>query len=266
MLVAAGSAAPSQLLVRNAANVRLTVSARGVATLSYTTRGVRRHAIAWGARDALAPRQTRPQVRFRVDYTGGWGAFGRPGLAGTRRVPSVPRAGASVARGRVHGARRIVLGGTAMAAAHFDEGQRGNVRAPPVALDRKTRRRSRSASIRAPTGTSSSAGTASAACPSTAFGRTRRGEPLDPYGRNIYVDTYDSVYGSGWHRENGFLARRPAGLFCYVLDQVEGKGTKYRATALGPGVTPIVEWVGRPEPGAGLGLTGLLADALGLCG
>ena len=98
------------------------------------------------------------------------------------------------------------------------------------------------------------------------FRATRRGEPLDPYGRNIYVDTYDSVYGSGWHRENGFLARRPAGLFCYVLDQVEGKGTKYRATALGPGVTPIVSWVGRPEPGAGLGLTGLLADALGLCG
>ena len=40
----------------------------------------------------------------------------------------------------------------------------------------------------------------------------------------------------------------------------------YRATALGPGVTPIVSWVGRAEPDAGVGLTGMLAQAARLCG
>ena len=37
------------------------------------------------------------------------------------------------------------------------------------------------------------------------------GEPLDDYGRNIYVDTLDSAYGKGWHRENGFLTHQPTG-------------------------------------------------------
>ena len=37
------------------------------------------------------------------------------------------------------------------------------------------------------------------------FSSTPRGNPLDSYGRNIYVDTFDSAYGKGWHRENSFL-------------------------------------------------------------
>src|ERR671931_562819 len=37
------------------------------------------------------------------------------------------------------------------------------------------------------------------------FLSTRQGSPLDGYGRNIYLDTYNSAYGGGWRRENGFL-------------------------------------------------------------
>ena len=47
------------------------------------------------------------------------------------------------------------------------------------------------------------------------FGSTARGSPLDPYGRNIFVDTLDSAYGPGWRRENSFLTHKPSGAFCY---------------------------------------------------
>ena len=41
------------------------------------------------------------------------------------------------------------------------------------------------------------------------------GVPLDSFGRNVYVDTFDSAYGSGWMRENSFLTHGPNGTFCY---------------------------------------------------
>ncbi|HEY8237329.1 MAG TPA: hypothetical protein VIF85_11865, partial [Gaiellaceae bacterium] len=47
------------------------------------------------------------------------------------------------------------------------------------------------------------------------FHTTGLGSPLDGYGRLIYVDTFDSRYGSGWHRENSFVTHRPKGIFCY---------------------------------------------------
>lgn len=76
-LAACGSAAASQLIDRKASNVRLSVSAAGIATVSYRAHGLQKHVLAWGARDALAPTQARPQVRFHLDYSGGWGSFGK---------------------------------------------------------------------------------------------------------------------------------------------------------------------------------------------
>ena len=76
------------------------------------------------------------------------------------------------------------------------------------------------------------------------FSTTRVGSPLDGYGRNIYVDTFDSRYGKGWHRENAFLAHQPTGVFCYGFYRFSprgrGNGAKYRLSAIGPGVTPDV--------------------------
>ena len=81
------------------------------------------------------------------------------------------------------------------------------------------------------------------------FSATGRGSPLDGYGRNIYVDTFDSAYGRGWHRENSFLTHHRGGTlgdFCYGFfphsGHPSGHGTKYRATVEGPGVTPDVMW------------------------
>ena len=47
------------------------------------------------------------------------------------------------------------------------------------------------------------------------FHSTSTGNPLDSYGRNLYLDTLDSHYGTGWRRENSFLAHGPSGMFCY---------------------------------------------------
>ena len=74
------------------------------------------------------------------------------------------------------------------------------------------------------------------------------GNPLDTFGRNIYIDTFNSVYGSGWKRENSFLTHTGSGVFCYSFNphgaHPAGKGTQYRATVEGPGVTPDIMWQG----------------------
>src|SRR5581483_4305722 len=41
------------------------------------------------------------------------------------------------------------------------------------------------------------------------YGTTQRGAPTDGFGRLIYLDTYNSVYGEGWRRENSFVAHNP---------------------------------------------------------
>jgi hypothetical protein len=74
------------------------------------------------------------------------------------------------------------------------------------------------------------------------------GTPLDGFGRNVYVDTFDSAYGSGWRRENSALTHSGTGVFCYSFnphgDHPAGNGTGYRVTVIGPGVTPDVMWQG----------------------
>jgi hypothetical protein len=81
---------------------------------------------------------------------------------------------------------------------------------------------------------------------------TSGGQPLDSFGRNLYLDTLDSAYGTGWKRENSFLTHKGDGVFCYSVNphpgHPAGTGTEYRATIMGPGVTPDVEWQG-PAPG-----------------
>jgi hypothetical protein len=93
------------------------------------------------------------------------------------------------------------------------------------------------------------------------FHTTRYGAPTDGFGRLIYLDTYDSVYGPGWRRENSFVPHGHTGVFCYgfyTFDPTKGgyrhppgwtkrrgpgTGAKYRIFAEGPGVTPDVSLV-----------------------
>jgi hypothetical protein len=83
------------------------------------------------------------------------------------------------------------------------------------------------------------------------FRSTPSGQPLDSFGRNLYVDTLDSAYGKGWKRENSFLTHKGTGAFCYSINphhpHPAGNGVMYRATIQGPGVTPDVMWTGTPR-------------------
>ena len=265
LLVACASASASQLIERKTSNVRLSVSARGIATVSYKARGVRKHVLAWGARDALAPTQARAQVSFRLDYSGGWATFGRPvwqdpNVCRPYRGPELPWlvAACTAPDGSFWAVQRWQRLIPMRASEGTAELHLSHWTGKPASLQIR---------VDARAGADVLFGRyAYRGAPVHGFRSTSRGAPLDAYGRNIYLDTYDSAYGSGWHRENGFLARNPTGMFCYALGPSRGRGTLYRATALGPGVTPIVSWVGRAEPSAALGLTGFLAEASQLCG
>jgi hypothetical protein len=73
------------------------------------------------------------------------------------------------------------------------------------------------------------------------FRATPTGQPLDTYGRNVYLDVLDAPkYGPGWARENSFLAQRPNGQVLYAFKEPSTYGSALRLTSVGPGVTPIV--------------------------
>ena len=79
------------------------------------------------------------------------------------------------------------------------------------------------------------------------FHATSKGNPTDSFGRNVYIDTYNSIYGTGWRRENSALSHKPTGAFCYDFVPEGGRseasnGSKYQVTLIGPGVTPDITW------------------------
>ena len=89
------------------------------------------------------------------------------------------------------------------------------------------------------------------------FGSTGDGNPRDRYGRNVYIDTFNSVYGAGWRRESGILVHKPTGTFCHSFVPQKpfpgypsqnmrppAPGERYRVTVMGPGVTPVIAWEG----------------------
>ncbi len=74
------------------------------------------------------------------------------------------------------------------------------------------------------------------------------GAPTTSYGRNVYIDTFNSDYGKGWRRIMGVLTQPPNGSWCYELGPKGASGGKtgfstanrYRLTAIGPGLYPVV--------------------------
>jgi hypothetical protein len=252
------SAFASQTIARNATGVRLAVNRGGVALLTYRSDGRLHHTLAWGARNARTPRQGARQVAFRLDYSGGWGSRRRDVWRGFRNACG-PYEGPDL--------EYLVTACTAPDGSHWAVQKWRRLLAPfglrPTAAQRSVEVQLSHWSGELPEfvvktdwvyrhydhlyGWLKYRGKGV-----YGFKATRYGSPLDSWGRNVFVDTYNSRYGRGWKRENGFLTHRRSGAFCYGFyahgSRPVGRGEAYRATVMGPGVTPILFWKG-PAPG-----------------
>ena len=74
-LAFAGTASAAQLVDRSATGLRLAVNTKGEALLTYRANGTLRHVLAWGAINASPSATGTKQVKFKLDYAGGWGKY-----------------------------------------------------------------------------------------------------------------------------------------------------------------------------------------------
>ena len=242
----AGDAQASELVGYNAGGAGLSVIGGGAALATFRSEGQLRQVVASGAINALAPNGSRAQVKFSLRRTSGvangtCGRYDGPALQWLVAACKAPDG----SYWALQSWRRLLpnFGLPASGIQAAAELRLSHWRGPIAELVIKTDW-SYAGRFDHLFGTYSYLGK-----PIFGFRSTRWGSPLDTYGRNIYVDTYNSAYGRGWKRENSFLAHRPLGTFCYGFynhgARPIGRGTAYRATAIGPGVTPDVFWQGR---------------------
>jgi hypothetical protein len=251
----------SQLLARNTSTERLAVSKSGKALITYHGNGRLQRVLAWGAVGALMPNEVQQQVAFRVDYSGGWGSEGRPvwkslrNVCGPYRGPAIPWVvtACTTPDGSHWALQRWQRSQANLGLAPWKPGHgawelrlshwRGPVASLEVWLDW-----SYSGRWHHLFGRLTYLGR-----PVHGYATTREGDPVDSHGRVLNLDTLDSAYGPGWRRENGFVAKRPDGTFCYGFVphrlpsgevRPPGVGTRYRISTSGPGVTPDVLWEG----------------------
>jgi hypothetical protein len=242
--VFAPPASPSQLIDRDARNVRLAVTRSGkTAVLTYRAHGRTWYVRAWGAINARVPNPRIPQVQFRIrrdarpirNSCGRYDGPPLPWLVTACKAPdgsywavqrfrrAMPNLGY---RPRSAWERAWALhlshwtGPLAVLEAWSDWSWRGRFHHLFGRLTYRGR-------------------------PVHGFRTSRSGARLDKYGRLVYVDTLRSRYGPGWRRENSFVTHKPTGAFCYTFrprrgPRVSGHGRRYRLTIEGPGVTPDV--------------------------
>jgi len=250
--VVAQVATASQLLTRNATGVRLAVNAQGQALIRYHVGGAVQQVLASGAVNARPPSQSTPQVKFNIRYGGKttFGAFPNacqaydgPPLAWVVAACKAPDGSYWALQSWQRGLPDYGLnakgtqGTWELHLSHWT----GDLAVLDVHLGWAYQRYDELFGTYTYNGV-----------PVHGFKSTSSGATLDPYGRNLYLDTFNSPLGAGWKRENSFLAHNPTGTFCYGLYPHagrSGKGTKYRLTVIGPGVTPDVMWTGNaPGP------------------
>ena len=259
-----GTASASEKLTDNATNVSIKVDAKGHAVVYYSRYGRRWHPVIWGAMNARQPSPTVRQVSFRVDYSGGFKKLHTP-LWKTIKNRCRPYDGPSLP---------WFIAGCKAPDGSYWALQEFRRLLPNLGVDPwLPRHRARELHISHWTGDIAKLDVYAdwvmsfryhelfgrltyQGKPVYGFKATSAGAPLDGYGRLIYLDTYNSRLGAGWKRENSFLARRTGtpGHFCYHFLQREryagypsgpprppANGERYRLTAGGPGVTPLVQ-------------------------
>lgn len=265
-----GVASASQLIDRNAKDVRLAVNRKGEAMITYRAARQVRRVLVWGAVDARFPSPSLRQARLKKDYAGGWGKYRRLYWRGFRN-----------SCGRYDGPALVWL----VTACKAPDGSYWALQswqtplpdlgfAPWLPKQRAwelhvshwtgplARLEVHTDWIYAGRFHSLFGRLTYRGRPVYGYSTTRYGAPLDGFGRLLYLDTYNSAYGPGWRRENSFVAHNPTGFFCYGFYPFDptmsgyvhppgrrakrgpGNGSRYRITVNGPGVTPDVMWVG----------------------
>jgi hypothetical protein len=264
----------SRMLDRNTKWQSLRVNAHHVALVTYFAHGRTIHALVWGAVNALPPNAAHPrsQVKFKRNFAGGRGsAFGAgywrkvsahnvcgrytgPPLFGLVRACTTPdgsnwalQAWQRDLRDNGWNPKNSDQSAWELHVSHWSgplpdlwfkmdwtyAGARGG---PFDHLYGKFSYRGH---------------------PVYGFGASSAGAPTDSYGRLISMDTLNPPWKrgyrqvGGWYRYNTFLTHRPYGDFCTgVFGRIAGvpprtqpgRGSEYRITASGPGVTPVVSW------------------------
>jgi hypothetical protein len=240
-LVLPGSAGAAEIVDRGVASVTMSVNSHNVALVTYTAHGVSRHVLYWGAVDWANT--------FKRDYSGGW----KSKVADYKRFNNSckpytgPRLAlmlfACDAPDGSHWAlqqwSRLMknYGGTSAPAELYISHWRGDVGQLLINTDYSYH------------GKHQHLWGSFTFHHKPVFGlkHTLQGVPTDKQGRNIYID---SLKGPIWSRVNSFLTHPPTAGFCYTFAHHpgnspswngEGTGDAYRATAIGPGVSPLVE-------------------------
>jgi hypothetical protein len=246
------SASASEIIDRNASNVTLKAAANGQALISFNARGKRWNVLAWGAMNALQPTTARKQIEFKLDYSGGYGTYKRDvwkTFKNTCRAYDGPElqwfvAGCKAADGSYWALQSwqralpnygLPASGKSavweLRLSHW----RGDLPQLTVNLNWAYK------AFHHIFGQFTYLGKAV-----HGFKSTSTGVPLDTFGRNLYLDTFNSAYGQGWKRENSFLMHKGTGKFCYGFyshgSRPVGSGERYRATIIGPGVLPDIYW------------------------
>ena len=250
----ASTANASDLIDRDAHGVTLAVNTKGEALITYTAAGKHKHVLAWGATNAIAPTTARPQVSFHLDYAGGWGkyksdywktfhnactAYTGPALAWKVTACKAPDGSYWALQAWQRMLPNYGAAPTGMQSAWELRLSHWTGDLPQLQIDTDWAWHQWDHLFGTFTYEND---------PVFGFRSTPAGVPLDTFGRNVFVDTFDSAYGTGWKRENSFLTHTNTGAFCYSFNphgsHPAGKGERYRATVEGPGVTPDVMWEG----------------------
>jgi hypothetical protein len=248
------------------------VNGKGTALLTYRAHGKLRHVLAWGAVNARMPtsktKPKQPQVKFTVDYSGGWGtqhklvwktfenACGRydgPKLDSLVAACKAPDGSYWALQYWQKDLPDLgFLPWTANQRAWNLELSHWKGPLPKLQLYPNWIGSGKDYNV---FGRETYRGIGV-----HGYGTTSHGENTDSYGRLLYLDTLGSAYGKGWRRENAFVPHAPAGNYCYGFfthDPTKGgysappgwkkgtltpkgNGARYRMIARGPGVTPNV--------------------------
>ena len=267
-LLATPALASEPLSDMDASFQSLAVNAKGEALVTYRrTDGKARHVLVWGGLNAVtATDQSVHQVRFSYDYAGGWGRYHKAAYWSTFKNGCSPYDGPALVY--------FVFACKAPDGSYWAI-QRWQRALPLLGFDPwKPSQTAFELHLSHWTGELSKIEVHShwtyggqwqglfgrftyLGQPIFGFGSTGEGNPFDRYGRNVYIDTFNSAYGSGWKRESGILVHKGTGTFCHSFvpqkpfpdypsqaTRPPAPGERYRITVMGAGVTPVIQWEG----------------------